>query len=228
MARLPTVRTHGQHDVRALQPVLQRQAAACRQHGLVGHAHELFLEKILHLNAVVYVGYVGERAQGQVQFAVGQLGQHHLARGLADRQLQSWRMAAQVPHQRRQHDARCVIRQGQPQPSACMGRVELRLRQQAVETAQRISQRLHQALRACRERHAATTPHQQRIAQMLAQLGQRMAHGRLAFVQPHGRTRHMSFGQQGVQGQQQVEVDSAQFIHTANIERAQKRFPSTI
>lgn len=44
---------------------------------------------------------------------------------------------------------------------------------------------------------------------MLAQLRQRMADGWLTAVQANGSACYMPFGKQGVQGQQQVQVDSA-------------------
>jgi len=40
-----------------------------------------------------------------------------------------------------------------------------------------------------------------------------MADRRLAAVQANGSACHMPLGEQGVQGQKQVQVDSAQLIH---------------
>ena len=52
---------------------------------------------------------------------------------------------------------------------------------------------------------------------MFAQLRQRMADRRLAAVQAQRGTGHVLFTEQGMQGEQQVEVDLAQFIQGVNV-----------
>ncbi|MNW10230.1 hypothetical protein D3C71_2074020 [compost metagenome] len=51
---------------------------------------------------------------------------------------------------------------------------------------------------------------------MFAQLRQGVADRRLAAVQAQGCAGHVPFTEQGMQGEQQVEVDLAQFIHQVN------------
>ncbi|MNF01706.1 hypothetical protein D3C80_2007340 [compost metagenome] len=52
-----------------------------------------------------------------------------------------------------------------------------------------------------------------------------MADGGLAAMQAQGGPGYMLLGQQCVQGQQQIQIDSAQIIHKANSQRAQFEFP---
>ncbi len=70
-------------------------------------------------------------------------------------------------------------------------------------------QRFGQRLGAGGQRHAAVLAHQQGVVEVLAQLRQGVAYRRLAAVQAQGGASHMLFAQQGVQGEQQVEVDLA-------------------
>ncbi|MNE93019.1 hypothetical protein D3C80_1908120 [compost metagenome] len=64
--------------------------------------------------------------------------------------------------------------------------------------------------------HAATLAYQQRVVEVFAQLRQGVADRRLTAVQAQGCTGHVPFAEQGVQGEQQVEVNLAQFIHRVN------------
>ena len=56
--------------------------------------------------------------------------------------------------------------------------------------------------------HLATGFHQQRIAENIAQLGQGPAGGRLGQAELAGGGRHAALGQQPVQGQQEIEVET--------------------
>ena len=62
--------------------------------------------------------------------------------------------------------------------------------------------------RAGRGNQAAPGPDQQRIARRLAQPRQGPAHRRRAEPQPPGRARDAAFGEQHVEGDQQVEIGS--------------------
>ncbi|MNI80728.1 hypothetical protein D3C73_1372820 [compost metagenome] len=116
----------------------------------------------------------------------------------------------------RQDDPRGVIGQRQAEPALSQSGVEAWCGQQAVEAAQRVLQGLDEGLGACGQGHVAVLADQQRVVEMCAQLRQGMADCRLAAVQADGSAGHVFFAEQCMQGQQQVEVDLAQFIHGAN------------
>ena len=58
--------------------------------------------------------------------------------------------------------------------------------------------------------HALARSHQQFVVEQHAQPCQGVAHGRLADVDAFGGTRHVALGQQGVERDQQVEVDAVE------------------
>jgi DNA-binding transcriptional LysR family regulator len=61
--------------------------------------------------------------------------------------------------------------------------------------------------------HAALRRHEQRVVEELTQLGELHAHRGLREVQALGRAGHVALGQQGVERDQQVEVDAAEIVH---------------
>gem|GEM_PF-6251179 len=52
---------------------------------------------------------------------------------------------------------------------------------------------------------------------MPPELRQRVTHCGLAAVEPQGRPRDVLLLQQGVQGEQKIEIDATQIIHDTNI-----------
>lgn len=72
---------------------------------------------------------------------------------------------------------------------------------------------------ARRRRHAASVVggQQQWIVEQLAQARELAGHGRLAQVQALGRAGHVRFRQQGVERDEQVQVEGAQIVHATII-----------
>ncbi|MNQ74624.1 hypothetical protein D3C85_893880 [compost metagenome] len=141
---------------------------------------------------------------------------HGLAAGLADHQIHPRRGFTQASCQGRQNHARAVIRHGQAKTAPCLRRHKGCRRQQFTQLAQGLLQRLDQLPGPCGEFQVPTAAHQQGVVEQAAQLRQGMTDGRLTAVQAQCRARHMPLGEQGMQGQQQVQVDTAQIIHMTN------------
>ncbi|MNT91362.1 hypothetical protein D3C72_2324470 [compost metagenome] len=87
------------------------------------------------------------------------------------------------------------------------------------QRGQRFAQRLAQGFRLGRRPHAAWPGQQQRIAEVIAQPGQVDADRWLREVQALRGACHVVLGQQHVQRDQQVEVESPEISHgnTCNI-----------
>lgn len=68
-------------------------------------------------------------------------------------------------------------------------------------------------------------PDQQRVIEKVAQPGERMADGGLALVQPDCRPRDVAFGQQGLQNDEQIEIDTRKTIHLVHIMPTEIEFP---
>ena len=79
--------------------------------------------------------------------------------------------------------------------------------EQAAHRIQRLRERDTQRLRARGEFHARPDANQQRIADQTAQAGQRMTHRGLRQADLAGRAAHMSFGDERIERDQQVEVE---------------------
>ena len=93
----------------------------------------------------------------------------------------------------------------------CRGGVEgLGRSNSLTQGMQRIVQRDAQLLGARRGLHALWAGQQKRIIQQLAQTGQLHADGRLCQVQDLGGTGDVPFSQQGVERDEQIQVDAAQ------------------
>ncbi|MNS77733.1 hypothetical protein D3C72_1113210 [compost metagenome] len=78
---------------------------------------------------------------------------------------------------------------------------------------QGFGQRPRQLQSARRRLEATFAAQQQRIAEQMAQAGQRMADGGLAHVQALGRARQVALTEQRFQDHQQVQIDGPQIIH---------------
>jgi hypothetical protein len=167
---------------------------------------------------------LGKHTQRQVGLAIDQLPEHRLAAALGHHQVDARRLLAQQPHQRRQHHPRAVVRHRQAEGAARPARLEAGAAEQAIELLQRLLQRLAQGFGTGAQLQPAAPADQQRVSENLAQLGQRVAYRRLAAVQAQSRPRDMSFAEQGMQGEQQVEVDAAQIIHGTNTAFAEFNF----
>jgi hypothetical protein len=93
----------------------------------------------------------------------------------------------------------------------CRGGIEgLRRRDGLTQCMQRIVQRDAQLLGTCRGLHALRAGQQKRIIQQLTQARQLHADGGLCQVQDLGGTGDMPFSQQGVERDEQIQVDTAQ------------------
>ncbi|MNP56643.1 hypothetical protein D3C76_1513850 [compost metagenome] len=92
----------------------------------------------------------------------------------------------------------------------------MRRGEQAVEAAEGVLQGLGQGLGTRAEGHLAMLADQQGVVEIGAQLRQGVADRRLTAVQAQGGAGHVLFAEQRMQGQQEIEVDLAQFIHGAN------------
>ncbi len=72
--------------------------------------------------------------------------------------------------------------------------------------------RPHQRLGQRGQGHPPPLPHEQRIPEVTPQPGERGAHRRLSHEDPLGRPGHTAFGQQSVQGDENVEIDIAKVV----------------
>ena len=86
----------------------------------------------------------------------------------------------------------------------------LRRRDGLAQGLQRIVQRDAQLFGTCRGLHALRAGQQKRVIQQLAQAGQLHADGGLCQVQDLGGAGDMPFSQQGVERDEQIQVDAAQ------------------
>ncbi|MGX1414942.1 hypothetical protein AB7M43_005034 [Bradyrhizobium elkanii] len=100
-------------------------------------------------------------------------------------------------------------------PVAARG-VEIVGDEQRAHLVERIGQRRAQRLRPRRQLHPRAVAHQKRIADQVAQPLQRVAGRRLRQIEPHRGAADIGFAQQGVERDQQIEVNRIQ-IHRVNI-----------
>ncbi|MNE41634.1 hypothetical protein D3C80_1357140 [compost metagenome] len=208
--------------MRPHQPLVQAQTTTRRQMTAIGNTGEGLIEQRLRPQ---FRRQLRKDRQGQIGLTIEQLAEHGLTAALGDNQVDPRRLITQEPHQPRQYDPGAVIRHCQTKTALRPLRVETGATEQAIQLLQRLLQGLDQRLSPRRDLQAPPSAHQQRITEKFAQLRQGMADRRLAAVQAQGGTRYMLLGQQGMQGQQQVEVDSAQIIHPANNSCAAFEFP---
>ena len=82
----------------------------------------------------------------------------------------------------------------------------------------RLAHRLDQLQRLGRRLEAGRGAGEQRVVELLAQLGQRMAHRRLAEADRRGGAADMALGDQRLEGQQQAEVHRAELARDASLE----------
>ncbi len=117
--------------------------------------------------------------------------------------------------QRGQHDRRLAVVGRGHAPRVRRGRrIERGGRNhRALDGFERIAQRLAQRFRARGRPHPARPRQQQRVAEQVAQFLQLHAHRRLRHVQLLGRTRDVVLGEQHVQRDEQVQVESSEIIH---------------
>ena len=92
------------------------------------------------------------------------------------------------------------------------GGIEIVGNEKPAHLIKRLRQRPAQRLGARRQFHAGADPHQQRIAEHVAQPLQRVARGRLRQADPHRGAADIGFQQQRVQRDQKVEIERAKFI----------------
>ena len=104
------------------------------------------------------------------------------------------------------------IRHHQAELPVASGCVECIGLEQAADLIEHLGERPAQRLRARRQLHAGAGPHQQGIAEQVAQSLQRVARSRLRQPDPHRGAADIGFPQQGVERHQQVEVERFQ-IH---------------
>ena len=110
-------------------------------------------------------------------------------------------------HQRRHQQFDREVRHHQAEmPFAARG-IEIVGNEQPAHLVERLRQRPAQRLRARRQFHPRADAHQQRIVEHVAQPLQRMARGRLRQPDPHRGAADIGLQQQGVEGDQQVEIE---------------------
>jgi hypothetical protein len=110
-------------------------------------------------------------------------------------------------HQRRHQQFDREVRHHQAKvPFAARG-IEIVGYEQPAHLIERLRQRPAQRLRARRQLHPCADPHQQRIAEHIAQPLQRVARRRLRQPDPHRRAADIGLQQQGVERDQQVEIE---------------------
>jgi hypothetical protein len=135
----------------------------------------------------------------------------------ADLQVDARRLALQAGEQARQQRERDEVVGHDGEAAFGDRRIEGRGRLQSLlEREQRRAQRSGQRERALGRLHAAALAHQQGIAEVRAQLPQRIADGGLRQAHARARAADAAFGQQRVQHGQQVHVQRRD-IHDANI-----------
>jgi chromatin segregation and condensation protein Rec8/ScpA/Scc1 (kleisin family) len=148
------------------------------------------------------------RQQRDVDFPLFQLVERELRRR---QQLQPYvgRLLLQQRHQPREQHRRQVIRQADMEPTIRGRRIEMpRLDDHPVHVAQHFGQHRAQLHRVRRGDHALALDFEQRIVEVIAQLGQGGTHRRLAEVQPLGGTRDAAFLDEDIKRHEQVEVQS--------------------
>ena len=97
--------------------------------------------------------------------------------------------------------------------------------QQRPELTERFGQRLHQFVGPGGQLQLARTTNQQGVIEQLAQMGQGVADGGLAPVQAQGCAGDVLFHQQGMESDQQVQVDASKIIHLTNLRLLDYEFP---
>ncbi len=122
-------------------------------------------------------------------------------------------------HQRRHQEFDREVRHHQAELPVASGCVECIGLEQAADLIEHLGERPAQALCARRQLHAGAGPHQQGIAEQVAQSLQRVARSRLRQPDPHRGAADTGFPQQRVERHQQVEVKRFQ-IHQVNIYHA--------
>ena len=85
--------------------------------------------------------------------------------------------------------------------------------QHVLDRIQGMAERYKYLLGARRRQHSITGAYQERIAKLLAQPLQRGADRRLRQTEPGGRARHAMFADQGLQDDEEIEVDFSDIHH---------------
>ena len=154
------------------------------------------------------------QAQAQVRFAVFEPREGG-RRDHLDVQVELGRFVGQRAQQRRQHARHGFLGHDHREFTARGLRVESGLRaEHHLDAQQRLAHRFHQRYAARSELHFATHAHQQRIVEVFAQLVERGAHRGLRDEHTFGGARDVLLAQQGVECNQQVEIEAVE-LHAA-------------
>ncbi|MNM41028.1 hypothetical protein D3C81_518390 [compost metagenome] len=160
---------------------------------------------------------VGGDVEREIDLAAFAL-RHHLRRRQADdRNAGAGCTLAQVGQRRQDDRGFAEVRRHDPPGLRGLGRIErLYRRDRALQCRQCLGQRLAQRIGTCGSTHAARARQQQWIVEQVAQARQLHADSGLGQMQALGRTGDVLLFQQGLQGHQQVEVDTTQGIVHGN------------
>ncbi len=168
-------------------------------------------QPLLAQRGVLQVGRVEVQVvDGQVQGAALQAREHAVGIVTLCHQFHLRRDVRQVRLQRRQQRRLGVVVERQIEDMWRIGGEGLRRTEAGLQQVQRLADRRVERQGARCRRHATGGALEQLLAQLLAQAGEGIAHGRLAQVQTQGGTGQVAFLHQRVEDQQQVEVELAQ------------------
>lgn len=118
------------------------------------------------------------------------------------------------PQQRCRHHGEGVVGCGQPELPVAGARIEHRPQVEgAADLDDGLTHHRLQRQRARGEVEGAAVADQQRIVEELAQLGHRAAHRRLGETDGLPGTGEAAFGEDGIEHDDEVDVDAAQIIH---------------
>jgi hypothetical protein len=155
-----------------------------------------------------HLGHDLDRLDHQVGLALAeQADRVRSARQHLDGQAGSGR--GQPPHQRADEHEQAVVRAAHRERGLVGGGVESRPVVQCVlDQAERVGHRLAERFGARGRDQRQALAHQQRVAEQLAQPGERVAHPGLTQPDPFGRPGDAALGEQRVERHEEVEVDA--------------------
>ncbi|MNS86745.1 hypothetical protein D3C72_1206590 [compost metagenome] len=150
----------------------------------------------------------GQVADGQVHFAFFQRLRQLFQRNLQHFHLQARRQRMHALHQRRQEHHFADVGHRQAKAAGAAGRGEL------LAQADRLREAVHAALDGVGQRkghwrglHAGGGAHEERVVELRAQSGQRVADGGLRQVQPLRRPGDAAFMQHGQENPHEIQVE---------------------
>ncbi len=194
-------------EVRGVQVLVEREAAALRERMRVGNeTHDLVDEQVRQMQLL---GRLRPVADDDVELAV--LEREFVVEGGAERMEFERRVGRGDPEpldDRRHEQHVQVVRAADAIAAHRRRRIEVVLLDlDALDFAQRVLGRFEQAQAVFGGHHAGLAAHEQRVAGDVAQAPQRRADRRLRLVQLDGGARDAALHQQGMQDAQQVGID---------------------